>query len=31
MGRWEGLTADEIHAREPETFRDWMARNVAST
>ena len=26
MGRWEGLTADEIQAREPEGFRDWMAR-----
>lgn len=26
MGRWEGLTADEIHAREPDAFRDWMAR-----
>ena len=26
MGRWEGLTADEIRAREPEAFRDWMSR-----
>jgi broad specificity phosphatase PhoE len=26
MGRWEGLTADEIRAREPDAFRDWMAR-----
>jgi alpha-ribazole phosphatase len=26
MGRWEGLTADEIHAREPDALRDWMAR-----
>jgi alpha-ribazole phosphatase len=26
MGRWEGLTADEIQAREPEAFRDWMSR-----
>ncbi len=26
MGRWEGLTAEEIQAREPETFREWMAR-----
>jgi broad specificity phosphatase PhoE len=26
MGRWEGLTADEIEAREPAAFRDWMAR-----
>src|SRR5207247_262877 len=26
MGRWEGLTADEIRAREPEAFDDWMAR-----
>jgi alpha-ribazole phosphatase len=26
MGRWEGLTADEIRAREPEAFADWMAR-----
>ncbi|HEX3175765.1 MAG TPA: histidine phosphatase family protein [Methylomirabilota bacterium] len=25
MGRWEGLTADEIRAREPERFREWMA------
>ncbi len=26
MGRWEGLTTEEIQAREPETFREWMAR-----
>ena len=26
MGRWEGLTADEIRDREPEVFTDWMAR-----
>ncbi|MGH7354523.1 MAG: histidine phosphatase family protein [Candidatus Rokuibacteriota bacterium] len=26
MGRWEGLTAEEIRAREPGAFRDWMAR-----
>lgn len=26
MGRWEGLTADEIQAREPDAFRDWMSR-----
>jgi len=26
MGRWEGLTADEITAREPEAFKEWMAR-----
>ncbi len=26
MGRWEGLTAGEIQAREPEAFREWMAR-----
>ena len=26
MGRWEGLTADEIRAREPDAFADWMAR-----
>lgn len=26
MGRWEGLTAAEIQAREPAAFRDWMAR-----
>ncbi|MBI4589645.1 MAG: alpha-ribazole phosphatase [Candidatus Rokubacteria bacterium] len=26
MGRWEGLTADEINAREPDAFKDWMAR-----
>src|SRR5206468_8734307 len=25
MGRWEGLTADEIRAREPEAFATWMA------
>jgi len=26
MGRWEGLTADEIQATEPEAFTDWMAQ-----
>ena len=26
MGRWEGLTATELEAREPEAFRDWTAR-----
>jgi len=26
MGRWEGLTADEIREREPDAFADWMAR-----
>ena len=26
MGRWEGLTADEIRRREPEAFADWMSR-----
>ena len=26
MGRWEGLTAEEIEAREPEAFREWMSR-----
>ena len=26
MGRWEGLTAAEIRAREPQAFADWMAR-----
>jgi alpha-ribazole phosphatase len=26
MGRWDGLTAAEIHAREPAAFADWMAR-----
>ena len=26
MGRWEGLTADEIAAREPAAFDDWMRR-----
>lgn len=25
MGRWEGLTADEIRDREPGAFRAWMA------
>jgi len=25
MGRWEGLTADEIRALDPEAFRAWMA------
>jgi alpha-ribazole phosphatase len=26
MGRWEGLTAAEIQAREPDAFKDWMTR-----
>lgn len=26
MGRWEGLTAEEIRRREPAAFADWMAR-----
>jgi broad specificity phosphatase PhoE len=26
MGRWEGLTAEEIKAREPEAFSDWMSK-----
>ncbi|HSE92672.1 MAG TPA: histidine phosphatase family protein [Methylomirabilota bacterium] len=26
MGRWDGLTAQEIMAREPAAFSDWMAR-----
>jgi alpha-ribazole phosphatase len=26
MGRWDGLTAAEIRAREPEAFASWMAR-----
>jgi alpha-ribazole phosphatase len=26
MGRWDGLTAAEIEAREPEAFADWMSR-----
>lgn len=26
MGRWDGLTAEEIRSREPEAFRDWMSR-----
>lgn len=26
MGRWEGLTAEQIQAREPEAFADWMSR-----
>ena len=26
MGRWEGLTADEIKARDPDAFAAWMAR-----
>jgi broad specificity phosphatase PhoE len=24
MGRWDGLTAAEIQAREPQAFADWM-------
>jgi broad specificity phosphatase PhoE len=26
MGRWEGLTAEQIRAREPDAFARWMAR-----
>jgi probable phosphoglycerate mutase len=26
MGRWEGLTAEEIREREPHAFEDWMTR-----
>jgi alpha-ribazole phosphatase len=26
MGRWEGLTAEEIKAAEPEAFEEWMSR-----
>lgn len=26
MGRWDGLTAAEIQAREPDAFTEWMAR-----
>jgi len=26
MGRWEGLTAEEIQSREPDAFREWMKR-----
>lgn len=26
MGRWDGLTAQEIMTREPEAFREWMGR-----
>jgi len=26
MGRWDGLTAEEIRAREPGAFADWMSR-----
>ena len=26
MGRWDGLTAAELQAREPAAFRDWMTR-----
>jgi alpha-ribazole phosphatase len=26
MGRWDGLTAEEIRGREPAAFDDWMAR-----
>jgi alpha-ribazole phosphatase len=25
MGRWEGLTAEEIHALDPQAFARWMA------
>jgi broad specificity phosphatase PhoE len=26
MGRWDGLTAEQIERSEPDAFRDWMAR-----
>lgn len=26
MGRWEGLTADEITARDADAFKEWMER-----
>lgn len=26
MGRWDGLTTEEIEAREPDRFAQWMAR-----
>jgi broad specificity phosphatase PhoE len=26
MGRWEGLTATDLEAREPAAFREWMTR-----
>ncbi len=26
MGRWEGLTAEEIAALDPEAFKEWIAR-----
>lgn len=26
MGRWDGLTAEDLEAREPELFKDWMTR-----
>jgi alpha-ribazole phosphatase len=26
MGRWDGLTAEEIREREPDAFRAWMSR-----
>ena len=26
MGRWDGLTAAELEAREPAAFKDWLAR-----
>lgn len=26
MGRWDGLTANEIQEREPAAFADWMSR-----
>jgi alpha-ribazole phosphatase len=26
MGRWDGLTAGQIRAREPAAFADWMSR-----
>ena len=26
MGRWDGLTAADLEAREPAAFKDWIAR-----
>ncbi|MBW2272910.1 MAG: histidine phosphatase family protein [Deltaproteobacteria bacterium] len=28
FGRWEGLTAEEIEARDPELFREWRTRGT---
>jgi broad specificity phosphatase PhoE len=28
FGRWEGLTAEEIEARDPELFREWRERGI---